>query len=57
MLSIKKCDEILSKNEKKYTLDQVEKIREYLYQIAGIIYEVNIKEDEEFRRKESDIIS
>ena len=42
MLSIKKCDEILNKNEKKYTLVQVEKIREYLYQIAGIIYEINI---------------
>jgi hypothetical protein len=57
MLSIKKCDEILNKNEKKYTLDQVEKIRDYLYQIAGIIYEVNIKKDEKFIGKESNTLS
>ena len=53
MLSIKKCDEILNKNEKKYTTEQVEKIREYLYQIADIIYEVNLEKDENFIRKES----
>lgn len=56
MLSIKKCDEILNKNEKKYTLVQVEKIREYLYQIASIIYEINLKEDEEFIRKKGNSI-
>ena len=57
MLSLKKCDKILNKKEKKYTLAQVEKIIEYLYQVAGIIYEVSIKTDEELIRKEGDTLS
>ena len=44
MLSIEKCYEILNKDEKKYTKEEVLAIRESLYQLVEII--INSKEDE-----------
>lgn len=49
MLSLKKCNEILNKKEKKYTHDQVMKVRELLYQIAEIVYESKLSENEKLR--------
>jgi hypothetical protein len=37
MLTVKKCQEILNKKEQKYTKDQTEKVRNLLYQLAGIM--------------------
>tara|TARA_B100001287_G_C22659698_1_gene519680 strand:+ start:975 stop:1121 length:147 start_codon:yes stop_codon:yes gene_type:complete len=48
MLSIEKCNEILNKDEKKYTKEEVLAIRESLYQLAELI--MNIKENEESER-------
>ena len=40
MLSLDKCKEILHKNKKKkFTYDEISKIREFLYQLATIEYE------------------
>lgn len=38
MLSIEKCNKVLNKQETKYTKDEVELIRESLYQLAEIMY-------------------
>jgi len=46
MLSIEKCNKILNKNRQNYTQEQVKKIREKLYQLAEIIYESKISNDE-----------
>jgi len=43
MLSIEKCKEVLNKNEKKYTLEEVKAIREQLYALVKIIDEVKPK--------------
>jgi hypothetical protein len=48
MLSIEKCNEILNKNEKIYTKEEVVAVREWLYQFAEII--INTKENEEPKR-------
>ena len=48
MLSIEKCYEILNKDEKKYTKEEVLAIRESLYQLVEII--INSKEDEKLKR-------
>ena len=48
MLSIEKCYEILNKDEKKYTKEEVLAIRESLYQLVEII--INSKEDEKPKR-------
>ncbi|REG99151.1 hypothetical protein C8P67_105323 [Flavobacterium aquicola] len=36
MISIEKCKEILNKSERKFTDDEVKKIRDYLYIAATI---------------------
>lgn len=46
MLSIEKCYEVLNKKEKKYTKEQVIKIREQLYVMAEMIYSEKILQDE-----------
>lgn len=56
MISLKKCDEVLNKNERKYTNEQVEKIREFLYQIAELITQSNQLPHEESGGKKSNII-
>ena len=48
MLSIEKCNEILNKDEKIHTKEEVLAIRESLYQLAELI--MNIKENEESER-------
>lgn len=56
MISLKDCDEILNKTERKYTQEQVEKIRDFLYQIASIINESNKLKNEESGGQTSDFI-
>ena len=46
MLSIELCENILNKNNKKYTKEQVKLIREQLYKMALIIDEVKDKEND-----------
>jgi hypothetical protein len=48
MLSLKECNEVLNRKEKKYTQEQVEMIKNYLYQMAVIISKTKTKNDEEF---------
>ena len=38
MLSLERCKKILNKNGNKYTDEEVEKIREFLYTMAMIEY-------------------
>lgn len=45
MLSIDKCYEILNKNEKKYSKEEVIAIRDYLYGYAEIINLIGIKNE------------
>jgi signal transduction protein with GAF and PtsI domain len=56
MISLKKCDEVLNKNERKFTNEQVEKIRDFLYQIADIITQSNQLIHEESGGEKSDFI-
>ena len=46
MISIEKCEEVLNKKEKKYNVEQVKAIREYLYQMTLVIDEIKPKKDE-----------
>jgi len=46
MLSIKKCNKVLNKKEKKYSNEQVKAIRDYLYQMAMIIDKLKSKDNE-----------
>ena len=46
MLSIEKCSNILNKKGQNYTQKQVTDIREFMYQIAEIILESKITNDE-----------
>ena len=46
MLSIELCENILNKNNKKYTKEQVKLIRDQLYEMALIIGEVKDKEND-----------
>lgn len=39
MITIEKCKKILNCSERKYTDDEVKKIREFLYQISIIEYD------------------
>tara|TARA_X000000950_G_C13889314_1_gene650185 strand:+ start:1971 stop:2120 length:150 start_codon:yes stop_codon:yes gene_type:complete len=49
MLSVKKCKKILEDNSsKKYTDDEVQQIREFLYKSSEIIIENRNKSDEKF---------
>lgn len=50
MLSIEKCYEILNKNEANYSNEQTKKIRELMYQLAEIIVQSKIEDNEKFRR-------
>ena len=46
MISIEKCNEVLNKNEKKYSNEKVKVIRDYLYQITMLVDQLKIKENE-----------
>jgi len=39
VISLEKCNEVLNKSEQKYTQEQIKVIRDWLYQIAEIVYE------------------
>ncbi len=39
MLSIEQCNNVLNKNEKKYTGEEVKTIRESLNQFANLLFE------------------
>jgi hypothetical protein len=39
MLTINQCDKTLNKKKKKFTKDEVIKIREFLYKMARIVVE------------------
>ena len=43
MISIGRCTELLNKNEKKYTEQEVKQIRELLYKLANVEYELFTK--------------
>ena len=43
MLSIEKCYKILNKNKKKYTKEEVIAIREILFKLGNIEYELSQK--------------
>lgn len=46
MISIEKCNEVLNKNEKKYSNEKIKEIRDYLYQITMLVDQIKIKENE-----------
>ena len=46
MISIEKCKEVLNKKKEKYNNNKVILIRDYLYQMAMIIDELNLMDDE-----------
>ena len=45
MISIEKCYQLLNKNEKKYSKEEVIAIREYLYGYAEIINLIGTKNE------------
>ena len=46
MLSIEVCKNILNKNKKKYTNEQVKLIRDHLYKMALIIDDLKDKDND-----------
>lgn len=40
MISLEKCKDVLNKKKDKYTNEEVKEIRDFLYLLAGIQYEV-----------------
>ena len=56
MLSLEKCYEILNQKTKNYKNDEVKEIRKTLYQMAEIIYELKIINDEKPQRENSSSI-
>jgi hypothetical protein len=43
MISIKKCSKILNTNSKKYAEEEIKKIRDFLYILAALEYQLNKK--------------
>ena len=56
MLSIKKCNKILNKKKQKYSQEEIKQIRKTLYQVAEIIYESKLMNDEKPQRENSSSI-
>jgi len=54
MLSIEKCKKILNKKEKKYTDEQIKKLRNFLYILAEIDYN-NFKENLIYEQKSNNL--
>ena len=44
MLSEQECKEVLEKNGEQFTKDEIQRIREFLYNMARVVFEVNEKE-------------
>ena len=53
MVSLEKCFEILNQKTRNYTMGEVKEIRETLYQMAEIIYESKLMNDETPQRENS----
>ncbi len=53
MVSLEKCYEILNQNTQNYTMEEVKEIRKTLYQMAEIIYESKLMNDEKTQRENS----
>ena len=53
MLSIEKCNKILNKKKQKYSQEEIKQIRKTLYQVAEIIYESKLMNDEKPQREKS----
>ena len=56
MVSLENCYEILNQNTQNYTMGEVKEIRKILYQMAEIIYESKLMNDEKPQRKNSSSI-
>ena len=56
MVSLEKCYEILNQNTQNYTMEEVKEIRKTLYQMAEIIYESKLMNDETSQRESSSSI-
>ena len=56
MVSLEKCYEILNQNTQSYTREEVKEVRETLYQMAEIIYESKLMNDEKPQREKSSSI-
>jgi|MDTC01.2.fsa_nt_gb hypothetical protein len=56
MVSLEKCYEILNQNTQNYTMEEVKEIRKTLYQMAEIIYESKLMNDEKPQRENSSSI-
>ena len=56
MLSLVKCYEILNQKTKNYTKEEVKEIKKTLYQMAEIIYESNLMNNEKHQRENSSSI-
>jgi len=56
MLSLEKCYEILNQNTQNYTMEEVKEIRKILCQMAEIIYESKLMNDEKPQRENSSSI-
>ena len=56
MVSLEKCYEILNQNTQSYTMEEVKEIRKTLYQMAEIIYESKLMNDEKPQREKSSSI-
>jgi hypothetical protein len=50
MLSIEKCNKILNKKKQKYSQQEIKQIIKTLYQVAEIIYESKLMNDEKPQR-------
>jgi hypothetical protein len=44
MLNDQECKEVLQKNGNQFTDDEIRRIREYLYKMARVVFEVNENE-------------
>ena len=56
MVSLEKCYEILNQNTQNYTMEEVKEIRKTLYEMAEIIYELKLMNDEKTQRENSSSI-
>ena len=56
MVSLEKCYKILNQNTQNYTMEEVKEIRKALYQMAEIIYESKLMNDEKPQRENSSSI-
>ena len=56
MVSLEKCYEILNQNTQNYSMEEVKEIRKTLYQMAEIIYESKLMNDEKPQRENSSFI-